>query len=262
LHDLARAVSPTELWLSTDRGRQPVYRPGETMRLTVQSNGDGFLYCVQRRADDTVMPVFPAGALDGARLRSHEALEIPGRRRGEPLAAGPRGDGLVACYLADRDIGPELPHALLGDKAIRLPENLASHIDAVFDGVGGTRVVKAVIPVGVELVAGGRFATRWRRPSRLLPFEASAIGASCGPDDSGRRPALAACWESMVRHRPRFRHVAVRPPSSPGHQALRRPARADRLRDPQRHQRHALHRIRRERPRGRGLQRRRGLERT
>jgi hypothetical protein len=150
LRDLAQAVSPPELWLATDRGRKPTYRPGEPMQLMIQSNGDGFLYCVQRRADDTVRSIFPAGAVDGARLRSHETLSIPGRRRAGQVTTGPRGQENVACYLADRDIAAELPHALVSEANARLPEALANRIDAVFDSIGGTRVLKASLAVQVE----------------------------------------------------------------------------------------------------------------
>jgi Domain of unknown function (DUF4384) len=150
LQDLARAVTPRELWLTTDRGRQPTYRAGETMRLVVQSNRDGFLYCVQWRADDSAVPIFPAGAVDGARLRGHEPLSIPGQRRAGELTAGPRGKGRVTCYLADRDVAAELPHALLSDAMPRLPENLAARLDGIFDAISGTRVLKTSISIDVE----------------------------------------------------------------------------------------------------------------
>jgi hypothetical protein len=149
LRELARTVSPRELWLVTDRGGQPTYRPGEPMRVMLQSNSDGFLYCVYRRGDETLVPIFPAGAVDGARLRGHEALSIPGQRRAGQLTAGSHGQARISCYLADRDISPELPLALLSDMA-PVPENLASRLDTMFDSISGTRVLKASLEIKVE----------------------------------------------------------------------------------------------------------------
>jgi hypothetical protein len=150
LRELGRAAVRPELWLTTERGRQPTYRSAEPIRLTIQSNIDGHLYCVHRRGDDTVMPIFPAGAIDGARLRGHEPISLPGQRRPAELRAGPKGMGQIACYLADRDIGPELPHALVDPTAARLPDSLASRLDASFDGITGTRILKASLPLQVE----------------------------------------------------------------------------------------------------------------
>jgi hypothetical protein len=149
LRELARTTSPQELWLVSDRGRKPTYRPGEPMRVMLQSNSDGFVYCLHRRSDDTMVPIFPAGAVDGARLRGHEALSIPGQRRANDLTAGPRGQARILCYLADRDIGSELPQALLSNMTA-LPESLADRLDAVFDSISGTRVLKASLSIRVE----------------------------------------------------------------------------------------------------------------
>jgi hypothetical protein len=47
-------------------------------------------------------------------------------------------------------MGPELPHALVVDAPRRLPDALAARLDAVFNEIGGTRLVKATLPVRVE----------------------------------------------------------------------------------------------------------------
>jgi hypothetical protein len=150
LRELGRAMAPRELWVASERGRQPTYRTGEPMRLIAQANADGWLYCVHRRGDGTVIPVFPSGALDGARVRGHEPLTIPGQRRAAELSAGPPGEGRVSCWLADRDIGPELPHALLADPPRQLPDTLAARLDGVFEETGGKRLISATLRVRVE----------------------------------------------------------------------------------------------------------------
>jgi hypothetical protein len=149
LRELGRAMAPREIWVGADRSRGSNYRTGDRLHLIAQANVDGWLYCVHRRADGSVVPVFPSGALDGARVRGHEPLNIPGQRRSVELPAGPPGEGQVSCWFADRDIGPELPHALLADASRPLPESVAERLDAVFEEIGGKRLVKTVLPVQV-----------------------------------------------------------------------------------------------------------------
>lgn len=150
LRQLARATLPPELWLGTDRGRDPVYRLGEPIRLTAMSAADGWLYCVATRSDGTAVPVFPAGAIDGARLPGAVPATIPGPRRSMELQAGPRGTERIRCWLADRDISPELPHALLDPAGARLPDRLAADLDAIFAGIAGARMAKASLDIRIE----------------------------------------------------------------------------------------------------------------
>jgi hypothetical protein len=150
LRRLARAAVPPELWLTSDRGRAPVYRSGEPIRFTAQSDTDGWLYCVAVRSDQSAVPIFPAGAVDGARLRAAVPVSIPGGRRSGDIRTGPKGAERIACWLADRDISPELPHALLDAAAGHLPDRLAADLDAVFGSVSGAGIVRAELAITVE----------------------------------------------------------------------------------------------------------------
>ncbi|MBA2517317.1 MAG: DUF4384 domain-containing protein, partial [Solirubrobacterales bacterium] len=91
LSRLANAVMPPELWLGSDRGLDPVYRSKERIGLTVMASADGWLYCVLIRSDGTAIPIFPAGAIDGAKLPGAIPVAIPGHRRSVALLAGPGG---------------------------------------------------------------------------------------------------------------------------------------------------------------------------
>ena len=150
LRRLARSAVPPELWLTTERGRAPAYRAGEPITLTAIAAAEGWLYCVAQRADGTAAPLFPAGAADSARIPASVPTAIPGPRRGAALQAGRPGTEQVRCWLADRDIGPELPHALLGHAGARLPDPVVSDLDAVFAGVRGSRIARASLSIRVE----------------------------------------------------------------------------------------------------------------
>ena len=150
LRRLARTAVPPELWLSTERGQAPAYRPGEPIGITVMANADGYLYCVSVQEDGTAVPVFPAGAIDGARLPGATPTSIAGHRRSAVLRAGQAGTERLRCWLADRDISPELPQALLDGTGARLPDRLAADLDAVFATIGASRMAKASLNIRIE----------------------------------------------------------------------------------------------------------------
>lgn len=148
LRRFSRSVSGPELWVTTDHGRRPSYRAGEAISLTVMADMDGYLYCFAS-GDGVAMPIFPAGAIDGAQLRGSVPLSLPGRRQPALLTAS-IGLEQIRCWLADRDISPELPHALLGASSGRLPERLATDLDATFSRIGGARIAADAVSVRME----------------------------------------------------------------------------------------------------------------
>jgi hypothetical protein len=149
LRRLARASLAPELWVSTERGRSPVYAPGERIELRVLADTDGWLYCVTTRSDGVAAAVFPAGAIGSEGLSGRSSASLPGDRRNVAFPAGPRGVQTVKCWLADRDIGPELPHALFDGSGARLPDRVAAELDATFAGISN-RLAQASLDIQVE----------------------------------------------------------------------------------------------------------------
>jgi hypothetical protein len=150
LRRLARSVAAPELYLTSDRGRSPVYRMGDPVMLTVQASADGYLYCVEVRNGREAVPLFPAGAVDGAQVHAAVPLAIPGHRSRTEIRAAAKGFAEVRCWLADRDISPELPHALLTTPAARLPDQIAGGLDTLFTAVEGSRIARATLRISVE----------------------------------------------------------------------------------------------------------------
>jgi hypothetical protein len=146
LRRFSRSSAAPELWITTDHGRRPAYRSGEPIGLTITANMDGFLYCVAMRNNGGTAPIFPAGAVDGAQLRGSAPLAIPGRRQAYGLIAG-QGLAQIRCWLTDRDVTPELPHALIGTPAGKLPDQLAGDLDVLFLRIGGTRIAMDAVTV-------------------------------------------------------------------------------------------------------------------
>jgi hypothetical protein len=149
LRRVSRSAARPELWVTSDHGRRPSYHQGEPVMLTVMADTDGYLYCVAASEDGTTTPIFPAGAVDGAQVRGSVALSIPGRRQPVGLTAT-SGLGQIRCWLADRDIAPELPHALLGAPTGHIPDQLAGDLDSLFSRIGGTRIEADVLTLKTE----------------------------------------------------------------------------------------------------------------
>lgn len=149
LRRLGLSTVRPELWMTTDRGRQPSYRKGDKVTLTITASVDGYLYCVATGNDGSAIPVFPAGAIDGAELRGSTALTVPGHRQPAGLIAG-ADTRQIRCWLADRNISPELPHALVGGPAQRIPEQLAGDLDGLFARIGGTHIETGVLSIAAE----------------------------------------------------------------------------------------------------------------
>jgi len=150
LRRLARSVAPPELYVTSDRGHSPVYRRGDPVVLTAQADSDGYLYCVDVRKGRDAMPIFPAGAVDGAQVHAAVPVTIPGHRSETAMRAAEKGTEEVHCWLADRDISPELPHALIASPPARLPDQIAGELDSLFSGIEGSRMARATLRISVE----------------------------------------------------------------------------------------------------------------
>jgi hypothetical protein len=151
LRELTRNVTVPALYLASDRGRDPIYRIGDPLKIVVQSNVDGYLYCFVRQGDGSTVPLFPSRASGGARIDAHVPLQIPGRR----LAAGisvsaPLGVDEIDCYLADHDLRAKLPSAILDQNFTPLPDAVARDLKAVFRPAHGSSIAMASLFVRVE----------------------------------------------------------------------------------------------------------------
>lgn len=108
LQQLRETIVAPALYLSSDRGRHPIYHVGDSLRLVLQSNRDGHLYCLVKQSDGATVPIFPAGATDDRRIQGHVPLSIPSPRSSIELRIGPpSGTDEVRCYLSGQDLGPE-----------------------------------------------------------------------------------------------------------------------------------------------------------
>jgi hypothetical protein len=126
LHD---ALTPLGIYLSSDRGRYPVYRSGEEMGLVVQTNRDAYVYCLIRDAKGQLAPLFPWQASQ-ARVPGQRTLNLPGAWLPRALRAGAELNGSeIRCLASERDLATALPQLAGAAGAGPLPEEAAATLD-------------------------------------------------------------------------------------------------------------------------------------
>ncbi|MGH8602066.1 MAG: DUF4384 domain-containing protein [Gammaproteobacteria bacterium] len=111
----AKATEPI-LFLNTDRGPQPSYRLGETLKLRVEVAQHAFLYCFYRDSNNSVSRIYPNRFQSNAFIQGRHAVNIPPpnleaksfEMRFE--RAGVQEE--VACLSSSRELGLSLPDAL------------------------------------------------------------------------------------------------------------------------------------------------------
>lgn len=136
------SVTP-ELWLTSEHGRIAHHRRGEPIRLTAQSNVDGYLYCGVESGDGTVEPM-PTNGMH-VRAALPVALASP---RGVQIASP--GRMRVHCWLSRRDLADKVPAALLMPAGQPISRQDAAALDLLFNHVADAQVARASLDIPVD----------------------------------------------------------------------------------------------------------------
>ncbi|MBK1838508.1 DUF4384 domain-containing protein [Azospirillum sp. YIM B02556] len=156
---LRDATVPLDLFLATDRLSGPAdrpsgdgaagaaYRPGEDIRLLVQTDRDAHLYCYLRNARAQLIPIFPAGAAMSARVAGNVPFSLSGDRM--PLRAGEGPADLeVRCIAASRNLDGEMPGRAAAFRP--LGEDAAGQLDRAVSRLRETEVASAQLILKVR----------------------------------------------------------------------------------------------------------------
>ncbi|WP_042701614.1 hypothetical protein [Azospirillum sp. B506] len=148
---LRDATVPLDLFLSADpaagSGAGVAYRPGEDIRLLVQTDRDANLYCYLRNARAQLIPIFPAGATMSARVMGNVPISLSGDRM--PLRAGEGAADLeVRCIAASRNLDGEMPGRAAAFRP--LPEEAAVQLDRAVSRLRETEVASAQLILKVR----------------------------------------------------------------------------------------------------------------
>lgn len=135
---------PLGLYLSSDRGNNPVYRIGDEMHLLVQTSEDAHLYCFYRAVDGSVVKLFPNSFVAQSLLPGDFLHRIPGRTMPFRLRfSGPPGVESIRCYATDRDVGRYLPDEVRRNDFAELSPEVVDNLNRIFRGIPQVRLSEA-----------------------------------------------------------------------------------------------------------------------
>ena len=134
--DLAREL-PLDLYLSTDRGRYPLYRQGEPIRLVLQTSHDAYTYCWLRGARKRVVPIFPSTAAETRPLAGGVTVTLPGSGEAAVAAEPALDEAELRCMAGTTPLDPDLVQSFLNAAGRTLPGPVAERLDAAMMGLGG-----------------------------------------------------------------------------------------------------------------------------
>lgn len=144
---LRDATVPLGLFLATDPAAGAAFRPGDDIRLLVQTDRDAHLYCYLRNARAQLIPIFPAGATMSARVVGNAPVSLSGDRM--PLRAGDGPADLeVRCIAANRNLDGEMPGRT--DAFRPLAEEAAIQLDRTVSRLRETEVASAQLVLKVR----------------------------------------------------------------------------------------------------------------
>ena len=144
---LRDATVPLALFLTADPASGAAYRPGEDIRLLVQTDRDAHLYCYLRNARAQLIPIFPAGAAMSAHVAGNAPVSLSGDRM--PLRAGDGPADLeVRCIAASRNLDGEMPGR--ADAFRPLAEEAAVQLDRAVSRLRETEVASAQLVLKVR----------------------------------------------------------------------------------------------------------------
>ncbi|MCG8036123.1 MAG: DUF4384 domain-containing protein [Candidatus Thiodiazotropha taylori] len=147
-------LGPNTLYLSSDRGRRPVYKIGEQMQLTLQAENDGYLYCFNAYYDGgnaVITRIFPNRYHRNPQILAASTLKIPSDSMDFVFTLHPpAGPEYVYCYLFDRDIQHYLPREMVKNDLVPLTLKDMDGLDIIMRGIPDVKLDQATIPLTVE----------------------------------------------------------------------------------------------------------------
>ena len=151
LSAIRRDRVPFELYLTTDRGRRPVYRIGERITLLAKSSHDAFLYCFFRPSAGPAVAIFPSAVSGGARIAGSVLLQLPGDRLGVDLqAAAPPGTDRIHCFATEKTADSHLPEALRFRDFEPITSVRPEDFPRIFAGLPTGRLARATLSITVK----------------------------------------------------------------------------------------------------------------
>ncbi len=145
-------VGPIGLELSTQKGRDPRFRLGETMQLWIEVKRDAHLNCYYRQADGTAFRFFPNRYMTGGnKVLANRVNRLPGPRMPFKFTMSPpEGIETVHCFATDRPVADKLPPSLGARDLEPISAADFAGLSEAFRAVPGLRISEASMTVTVR----------------------------------------------------------------------------------------------------------------
>jgi hypothetical protein len=141
---------PIRFTLTTDRGRDPVYRVGEKMNLIVQADRDIRLRCYYLQQDGQVYQIFPNPYRRDDAIAGGRPHTIPGANFPFELdILPPAGKELVKCFALGGDISGRLPAEFEQEEFRPLPPNMKYDLPRLFRALEGIAMTERSTVINV-----------------------------------------------------------------------------------------------------------------
>ena len=142
--------------MTSPRGEDPIYHPGEEFLVYFRSDRRVWLYCFYIDAVGDVVQVLPnvfrKDFAQGHMLSPYVLHALPDPRR-DPFTfrinADTLGEERLKCMATTRDVTDDLPPVLRGQSFAPIPLQTAARIDALFEALPDTALAEASVTVTV-----------------------------------------------------------------------------------------------------------------
>ena len=151
LESLRNETVPLDVFLSSDRGANPTYQLGESMRLRFQTSRDAYAICFYLDSQGNGIVLFPTRYSGGAMVSAQSGLSLPGPRLPiDLILSEPPGQERIACYASQRDFTPDLPESVLAGDLRTLDPSTVATARSRLGGLPAAETAAAVIDVTVH----------------------------------------------------------------------------------------------------------------
>jgi hypothetical protein len=146
--------------MTSQRGLNPAYRPGEVFEVLFRLERDAWLYCFYTDAAGDTIQVLPNPLYrqrKGANFFAGGSLHLFPDGARTPVAdpvvlrinASTRGIEIFQCIATSRDVTADLPETLRGSTLLPLPATHAARLTEIFEAVGDKAMSTARMTVTV-----------------------------------------------------------------------------------------------------------------
>jgi curli biogenesis system outer membrane secretion channel CsgG len=143
--------APLALDLVTPKGKAPVYKVQDLLKLTVTSSQDAFVYCYYRDHSGAIARIFPNRFQPDPYAIAGRALIIPSQNSKFDITFDkPGAEEEVICLASYKEIGLALPDSLKTGDLTPLPVASIDDLVSTFKRIDSTGLVQARLPIRVD----------------------------------------------------------------------------------------------------------------